>query len=156
MNWRLQLAGVGILIVASGVGGFVLSRKFAPQAVAATPVACALPHAGPKTRVTKRVTEKRPDGSSTTVVDTTTKVEAPPAPVAAAPVASRPAAPSIAARDWHVSLLAGTDYVRASDGLTRSDFFLGAHVERRVLGPFYLGAWALSSGAAGLSVGVTF
>lgn len=32
----------------------------------------------------------------------------------------------------------------------------GAHVERRVLGPLWLGAWGLSSGAAGLSLSAEF
>lgn len=50
--------------------------------------------------------------------------------------------------DWRVSALVGT-------GLPLVPIY-GAHVERRILGPISLGAWGLSSGVVGLSVGVEF
>lgn len=49
---------------------------------------------------------------------------------------------------WRVSGLVGT-------GLPLVPIY-GAHVERRILGPVSVGAWALSSGVGGLSVGVSF
>jgi hypothetical protein len=51
--------------------------------------------------------------------------------------------------DWSVRGLAGVD-------LRSKAFTYGAAVERRVVGPVWLGAWALSSGVVGASVGVTF
>lgn len=50
---------------------------------------------------------------------------------------------------WRVAVLGGWDF--RGQGLV-----YGGHVERRILGPFWLGVWGLSSGAAGASVGVTF
>lgn len=57
--------------------------------------------------------------------------------------------------NWHLALLAGSP-VSLSPALR-----FGASVERRVLGPFYIGAWALvgpsgGSPEGGLSIGVSF
>lgn len=47
--------------------------------------------------------------------------------------------------DWHVSALVGLPGP-----------VYGAHVQRRILGPVSVGAWALTSKAAGVSLGVEF
>lgn len=51
--------------------------------------------------------------------------------------------------DWRVSGLVGWDF-------GRTQLVYGGAVERRIIGPVWLGVWGLSSGAAGGSVGVTF
>lgn len=60
--------------------------------------------------------------------------------------------------NWHVSIFAGSPV-----SLSSPDLLVGGSVERRILGPFYAGAWVLvapldhSPGpAGGLSLGVTF
>jgi hypothetical protein len=53
---------------------------------------------------------------------------------------------------WRLGALAGIE-------VTSSDFIYGAQVERRVLGPFFMGAWGLTNNqhkAAGLSVSMEF
>lgn len=49
---------------------------------------------------------------------------------------------------WRVSGLVG--------GRWGTGIEYGAHVERRLLGPIYVGAWGLSSGAVGVGLGVAF
>lgn len=56
--------------------------------------------------------------------------------------------------DWHVGLLVGTPVLTPS-------LLLGVQVERRILGPFYAGVWALNptngfKPTVGLSLGVVF
>lgn len=57
--------------------------------------------------------------------------------------------------EWHVGVLAGFEPLHMSPQLA-GPFALGAQVERRVLGPIWLGAWGMSSGMAGVSVSVEF
>lgn len=51
--------------------------------------------------------------------------------------------------DWSVRGMAGWDF-------SRGVVVYGAGVDRRVVGPVSIGAWGLSSGVVGVSVGVTF
>lgn len=59
--------------------------------------------------------------------------------------------------NWQVSLLASTQnlsYNDISSGKTEINY--GIHVQKRVLGPFYLGGFALDTKTFGLSVGGIF
>ncbi len=51
--------------------------------------------------------------------------------------------------DWRVGGLIGMD-------LTHGAPVYGLQIERRIIGPLHVGAWGLASGAAGVSVGITF
>jgi hypothetical protein len=53
---------------------------------------------------------------------------------------------------WKASALAGVDLATALRGELRPVY--GGALERRVLGPFSAGAWALSNGTAGLSMSI--
>jgi hypothetical protein len=53
--------------------------------------------------------------------------------------------------DWRAGALVGVDPFHPLSG-----FVYGATVERRVLGPVWLGAWGLSSRAVGLSLSLEF
>lgn len=55
--------------------------------------------------------------------------------------------------NWRVGVLAGAQM--RFDPLSLSPA-LGAHVERRILGPVWLGVWGLHAGTAGLSLSVEF
>jgi hypothetical protein len=59
-----------------------------------------------------------------------------------------------APKDWSVAVLAGPQVSLKPLSLGRVAF--GAHVQRRVLGPISIGLWGLSTGTAGVSLGVTF
>jgi hypothetical protein len=54
--------------------------------------------------------------------------------------------------DWRVGALVGVDPFHQLSG----SLLYGGHVERRVLGPVWLGAWGLSSRAVGLSLSFEF
>jgi hypothetical protein len=56
---------------------------------------------------------------------------------------------------WHVALLAGGSLREPLLPLA-GPLALGLRVDYRLGGPFWAGAWALSSGQAGLALGVTF
>ena len=56
--------------------------------------------------------------------------------------------------NWHVSALVGALVNFKPLGLGPVTY--GVAVERRVLGPVFVGVWGLSSGAGGLSLGVGF
>jgi hypothetical protein len=60
---------------------------------------------------------------------------------------------TFAKNDWHISALASPS---GDNKLLNSSLAYGAHVERRIIGPFYLGAFGLSNNTMGLSVGVSF
>jgi hypothetical protein len=59
--------------------------------------------------------------------------------------------------DWHVSVLAGSDlntfHVTPLAPYV-SPILIGVSVERRVIGPFYMGTWAISNRTGGISLGV--
>jgi hypothetical protein len=56
---------------------------------------------------------------------------------------------------WRVGVLAGLDVPSVvRGGLAKPPWAVGGVVERRVLGPFSLGLWGLSSGTAGLAATV--
>lgn len=55
---------------------------------------------------------------------------------------------------WKASALAGVDLATALHGELRPIY--GGALERRVLGPFSAGVWALSNGTAGLSMSIQF
>lgn len=57
---------------------------------------------------------------------------------------------------WRVGVLAGVDILHLGRPQLFGPVALGAHVERRIAGPVWLGAFGLSSGAAGVSVSVEF
>jgi hypothetical protein len=56
--------------------------------------------------------------------------------------------------NWHVSALVGASVNLKPLGMGPLRY--GASVERRVLGPVWVGAWGLSSGEGGVSLGVVF
>lgn len=59
--------------------------------------------------------------------------------------------------NWHVSLLAGSgnlSYDNVMHG--KSDIVYGIHAEKKILGPFFLGAFALDNKTVGLSLGGNF
>lgn len=64
-----------------------------------------------------------------------------------------------AKQQWHMSLLAGA---QLHVNPLSASLAVGAHVERRIAGPFFLGAWALVQpqapvgAAVGLSLGLEF
>jgi hypothetical protein len=55
-------------------------------------------------------------------------------------------------KQWNVSVLAGTDKLSYND--LKLDY--GLHVQKTILGPFSLGAFGLTNGSVGLSVGGSF
>jgi hypothetical protein len=60
---------------------------------------------------------------------------------------------------WRVGLLVGTDLTKLSVQPTApwiNPLLVGGHVERRIIGPVFVGVWGLSSGAGGISVAVEF
>jgi len=58
---------------------------------------------------------------------------------------------------WHASLLAGADLAPAWQPIAGAGpLTLGAHVEYRPVGPLWVGAWVLHTGAAGVSMGIEF
>lgn len=57
---------------------------------------------------------------------------------------------------WRVSLLAGVDLPRLHHPQLLGPIAFGAQVERRLIGPAFVGAYALSSGQGGVTVGVEF
>jgi hypothetical protein len=56
--------------------------------------------------------------------------------------------------DWHLSFLAGLRAGSVLQGQLSPVY--GAHVQRRLIGPFSVGAWGLSTGAAGVSLSLEF
>jgi hypothetical protein len=56
--------------------------------------------------------------------------------------------------NWHVSALVGAGVSLKPLGL--GPLVYGASVERRVLGPVFVGVWGLSSAAGGITVGAAF
>lgn len=52
--------------------------------------------------------------------------------------------------DWRISALAGTTVTDLQQ------WSVGVEVQRRILGPFSIGAWGLSSGQAGVSASIEF
>lgn len=51
--------------------------------------------------------------------------------------------------DWRVGAMVGVD-------LGGPSVAYGAQIERRILGPIYVGAWGLSNGAGGVAIGIPF
>jgi hypothetical protein len=58
--------------------------------------------------------------------------------------------------DWRVGLLVGATWKEPALKLGDTPLVIGATVERRIIGPFSLGAWGTTQGAAGLSVAGEF
>ena len=58
--------------------------------------------------------------------------------------------------EWRVSLLAGADMLHLDRPQLFGPIQLGAMVERRILGPVWVGAFGLSSGVGGLALSVEF
>lgn len=54
--------------------------------------------------------------------------------------------------DWHVSALA----MPKNGDYTNKELSYGLHVERRIIGPFYLGVFGVTDSGAGLSIGGSF
>jgi hypothetical protein len=60
-------------------------------------------------------------------------------------------------RNWRAGALVGLDVSRASlVPPSPGPLVFGAHVERRIAGPVWVGAWGVTSGAVGLSLAVEF
>lgn len=58
--------------------------------------------------------------------------------------------------DWRVTLQVGATWKEPAVRLGDTPLVVGGGVDRRIAGPFWLGAWGSTSGAAGLSVGGEF
>lgn len=58
--------------------------------------------------------------------------------------------------DWRVTLQLGATWKEPAVRLGDTPLVIGGSVERRVIGPFSLGAWGSTSGAAGVSVSGEF
>jgi len=58
----------------------------------------------------------------------------------------------LAVKTWNVSALAGYDFSKPKDLVP----IYGVSVSKQVLGPFTVGAYGLTNGIIGLSIGVTF
>lgn len=54
--------------------------------------------------------------------------------------------------DWRVGVLAGATWKEPALKLGDTPLVLGVQVERRLIGPFSLGVWGSTQGAAGVSV----
>lgn len=65
-------------------------------------------------------------------------------------------------QDWKVGVLAGVDtktFLKVNEEgwqLNAPSLTYGAQVERKVVGPFWLGAWGTTNGTLGLSVSASF
>ena len=59
-----------------------------------------------------------------------------------------------AKQDWHVAVL--TSMSHNNDNFIPGEFSYGVNVERRIIGPFTVGAFGLSNQTYGLSLGVSF
>lgn len=60
---------------------------------------------------------------------------------------------------WHVSVLVGTRFNNLNIKTTApylDPLYYGVVVNRQILGPFYVGVWALTNKSGGLSLGVKF
>lgn len=55
--------------------------------------------------------------------------------------------------DWNISVLVGAT---KDPWPLPPPYVAGIHVQRRVLGPIYIGAWGLTNASAGVSIGVEF
>jgi hypothetical protein len=101
-----------------------------------------------KTRKTK--TTKKPDGTVVTE-ETVRDAQTDTAITKDKTADTKTATTQIPLRnDWMVSVLGGTEAK-----LPLQPVF-GGHVQRRILGPIYVGAWGLSNGSLGLSLGGSF
>lgn len=60
------------------------------------------------------------------------------------------------APQWRASVLAGVDPFSVRLAPLGAELYVGAAVERRILGPLFVGAWALHRGPVGLSVSAEF
>lgn len=58
--------------------------------------------------------------------------------------------------DWRVGVLVGATWKEPALRLGDTPLVLGATVERRIIGPFSMGAWGTTQGAAGLSLAGEF
>lgn len=58
--------------------------------------------------------------------------------------------------DWQISALLGVDAAKALNGSGSVSLNVGAHVQRRILGPLSVGVFGLSSGTVGVSAGLQF
>lgn len=90
-----------------------------------------------------RVVEK-PDGTKETIIDHTDK--------SVENKDEKHSDTKFASKNWQMSGSASLDYTE----LTRLEPVYGIQVQRRILGPFYLGALADTSKKIGVSVGMEF
>ena len=60
--------------------------------------------------------------------------------------------------NWLIGPMVGVNVrdLTLAQGLTTGPLSFGVHVDRRIAGPVFLGAWGLSSGQAGLSLSLEF
>lgn len=105
-------------------------------------------------RRSKTTTTTKPDGSSTTVTEShereDTRTETARDTTAETATETERHAKEetrVSEPDWRVGGMVGLSGVGT---------VYGGSIERRILGPVWLGAWGLSSGAFGVSVGVEF
>jgi hypothetical protein len=175
-HWRA--AGVSLLCLLLLGGGFLAGRRSAPERV----VTVTQTHETVRTvevekkatqtqthvaraahRTTKTVTTRTPDGTTTTTRETTTDThtagdtsqatQTERSAQAERTIDTKARTETTNSAAWRISGLVG---LSRGAGVPSLQVVYGGHVERRLFGPVTAGAWFLTSGAAGVSLGVEF
>lgn len=94
-------------------------------------------------RTITKIIEK-PDGTKETIIDHTDK--------SVENKDQKHTETKYAKADWNISASAGQDITN----IQKLELVYGVHVQRRILGPFYLGGMADTSKRVGLSIGMEF
>lgn len=87
---------------------------------------------------------ERPDGTKETIIDETDK--------STDKKTEKHTATTYQNKDWQIAGTAETDYTQLKEA--KLDY--GIHVQRRILGPFYLGAMVNTGKRVGVSLGMEF
>jgi len=160
---RLYLIAAAVVLVLIG-GAFFLGRWTAPQPAAAAQEAERIEAVRQVvvtryvdravTRTKHTVETKTPDGSTTTTTDETEHneektTEVPPPPDQAAKVIAASSAPE---RMWRAGVSVGLTINRSSGMVPE----YGGELDRRLVGPLWLGIRANTGGYVGAAIGVEF
>ncbi len=135
-----------IIFMASGsIAGFFIGRESVPPEIKTIEVIRTVEVEVEKHRETNETVVKHPDGSETTTrrtTEDTSKHKTDKKEESTQTVST--------SRPYHVSALAG---VSVQD--LKSPVY-GIHVSKDFIGPVNLGAWGLTDGSVGVSIGVSF
>lgn len=99
---------------------------------------------------------KTEQGQSDRVVNATTKTSTNVAATSQVGTSVPAAKTAVDRPRWHVNLLAGVEATALSKPQLLGPIALGAQVEYRLIGPLWIGAFGITSGSAGISLGVEF